>query len=252
MKKENAEVPLGNKNEELKATEEQNLEVRECHEKEDKTGKKKSVFAEYWRWPLLVLIIATSLSFSFSILSEMTMTGTSVAIEILVIIAFILIAILTDIIAVAVTVAKIGPFRAMASKKVRGSKEAIKLVQNAEKVASVTADIIGDICAILSGSAGAALAMVFIGQNEGSFIAVIIASAVSAVVAGLAIFGKALGKKYAIKNSEKIVLVMGKVVSVFHKKKKKQKKVKLQDKKDENSTLDHQNEVAIDKEKSSQ
>ena len=221
MKNDNTEIPL---EEDGVIKSDENHEEHDYHEKEDKKEKKKSVFAEYWRWPLFALLLAVALSFSFSILSEMTLTSASVAVSVIVIILFVAIAIVTDIIAVAVTVAKIGPFRAMASRKVRGSKEAIKLVQNSSKVASLTADIIGDICAILSGSAGAALAAVFIGQNDGSFMSVVIASSVSAIVAALAIFGKALGKKVAINNAERIVLFMGKIVNSFKRKPKKKKK----------------------------
>lgn len=232
MKNDNTEVPL--EEQETSLSENEHSENHESRGKENKKDKRKSVFVQYWKWPLLVLLMATTLSFSFCILSEMTMSSANIIIAIAVIVAFILIAIVADIIGVAVTVAKIGPFRAMASRKVRGSKEAIKLIQNAEKVASVAADIIGDICAILSGSAGAALATAFIGQNDGNFIAVVIASAVSAVIAGLTIFGKAMGKKYAIKKSENIILIIGKIASIFHRGNKKQKETKKHENKNDN------------------
>lgn len=198
----------------------------------DKTKKKttkkekvhKSKFSAVWKWPLLVLVMALSLSFTFGVASEYALSGAGIAVSIVVIVVFISIAIITDMIGVAVTVAQVGPFRAMASKKVRGAKESIKMIKNAEKVASVSADILGDICSILSGSAGATVTAVFIMNAQNQFVAVLIASAVSAVIAGLTIFGKALGKNYAMNNAEKIVLILGKVASIFHSQKDNKKK----------------------------
>lgn len=237
MKTENSQEQSVSQEEQSEVVVQQSKAGKEENKKKkDETQKKKQVkhstFSTVWKWPLLVLVIALSLSFSFGVLSEYALSGAGIAVSIVVIVVFIIIAIITDMIGVAVTVAEFGPFRAMASKKVRGAKEAIKLVKNAEKVASVSADILGDICSILSGSAGATVAMIFIGQNEGSFVSILIASAVSAVVAGLTIFGKALGKNYAMKNAEKIVLVLGKIASLFHSQKENKKKDKEEKKGD--------------------
>ena len=57
-----------------------------------------------------------------------------------------------DIIGVAVTVANEHEFHAKATKKVKGSKDSIKLIRNAPKVANICADVIGDICGVLSRS----------------------------------------------------------------------------------------------------
>ena len=53
---------------------------------------------------------------------------------------------------------------------------------------------------------------------------VFIASLVSAVIASLTIFGKALCKKYSIKYNEKIILFIGKILSIFHIQKKPKQK----------------------------
>lgn len=195
---------------------------KEDKKKEEKK-KTKSAFSQVWKWPLLVLVMALSLSFTFGVASEYALSGAGIAVSIVVILVFVSIAIITDMIGVAVTVAQLGPFRAMASKKVRGAKESIKMIKNAEKVASVSADILGDICSILSGSAGATVTAVFIMNAQNQLVAVLIASAVSAVIAGLTIFGKALGKNYAMNNAEKIVLILGKVASIFHSQKENKK-----------------------------
>ena len=208
-----------------------------------KKVKKTSKFKEYWRWPLIVLLTALCLSLSFGVASQYALSGAGIAVSIIVIVVFIIITILTDMIGVAVTVANLQPFRAMASKKVRGAKESIKLIKNAEKVASISADVLGDICSILSGTAGATLTVMFVSNQTNQFLTVLIASAVSAVIAALTIFGKAMGKKYAMTKSEKIVLILGKIASLFHfqkhLKKTKQKKEKDSQENDDKTEENH-------------
>ena len=177
--------------------------------------RKKSVFKEYFRWPLIVLAVSLFLSFSFSFLSELTLNGANLVVAIIVIIVFMAISILTDIIGVAVTAAVEIPFRAMAAKKVKGAKEGIILINNADKVASIVADILGDICGILSGAAGAVVTSKLISNITSEMNIVIVASLVSATIAGIIIFGKAMGKKIALDNCDKIVLMIGKIVNIF-------------------------------------
>ena len=177
----------------------------------DKKLKRKppqpSRFAYWWKWPLVVLIISLFMSFSFSFISQFLLSGAGIAVAVVVIIVFIIVSIIFDMIGVAVTAATLQPFRAMASKKVRGAKESINLVKNAEKVSSVCADIIGDICGILSGAAGSTVTAIFILNCENQIVAVLIASAVSAVIAGLTIFGKAMFKNMLLKTTKRLCLL---------------------------------------------
>lgn len=183
-------------------------------EKECKNNK-KSIFKEYFRWPLVVLLVSLVLSFSFSFFSELALNGANLVVAILVIVIFMFISVITDIIGVAVTAAVVEPFRAMASRKVKGAKEGIILIENADKVASIIADILGDICGILSGAAGAVVTAKLISGVSGELMVVVIASIVSALIAGVIIFGKAMGKRVALDNCDSIVLFLGKIVYVF-------------------------------------
>ena len=183
--------------------------------KQKKNNQKESKFKEYFRWPLVVLITSLALSFAFGLLSELALTDANMLVVVLVIVVFLIISVITDIVAVAVTAADISPFRSMSAKKIKGSKEAIILIENADKVSSICADIVGDICGILSGAAGAAVTAVLVRNITDVAQTVLIASSVSAVIAGLIIFGKAFGKKIAINNCDKIVLMAGKIVNVF-------------------------------------
>ena len=125
--------------------------------KKIKTKEQKSKFGS----AVKILFITLAISFCFGILSELLMTvaqsliGTIVAILLLMV--FIFISIICDMIGVATASADIEPFRAMASKKVRGAKEAIAIIKNADKASSFFCDIVGDACGIMCGSIGAAI-----------------------------------------------------------------------------------------------
>ena len=183
--------------------------------KQKKQNQKENKFKEYFGWPLIVLATSLLLSFSFSFISELALNDANIIIAILVIVVFMFISVLTDIIGVAVTAADVNPFRSMSAKKIRGAKEAIILIKNADKVASIIADILGDICSILSGAAGAVVTAVLIGNSTDLVQTILIASSVSALIAGIIIFGKAIGKKIALDGCDKIVLTLGKIVNIF-------------------------------------
>lgn len=196
-------------------------------------GKPKPVKKQshsFMVWPIKVLILSFSLSMLFGILSEMVLSGATIVLSVIIILIFVFIAMVSDMIGVAITASNAQPFRAMASKKVRGAKEALKLLAKSDRVSSICCDVIGDVCGILAGAAGASISVLLIVQNSNA-LNIIIASLVSATVASLTIFAKALGKKYSINNSEKIVLMVGKFFSLFAIQKKKKNYSKTDNKK---------------------
>ena len=137
-------------------------------------------------WSIKILILSFALSMCFGIVSELVLGVTGIAVAVLVIIVFVSLSIITDMIGVATTSASTEPFRAMASKKVRGAKEALKLLSKADRVSSICCDVIGDVCGILSGAAGASIVVKFAIESE-SPLSIIIASLVSAIVASMTI-----------------------------------------------------------------
>ena len=171
-----------------------------------------------WIWPLIVLILAISLSLLFSIASELVLSGSALIIAIIVICVFITLAILTDMLGLAVASSNIEHFNAMAARKVKGSKQAIALVRNADKVSSILNDVIGDVCGILSGAAGASIVTKIAIDNGGSFLSILIPSLIAAIIAGLTIFGKALFKKIAIRHANSITLTFAKFLNFFTRK----------------------------------
>ena len=197
-------------------------------------------------WSIKILILSFALSMCFGIVSELVLGVTGIVVAILVIIVFVSLSIITDMIGVATTSASTEPFRAMASRKVRGAKEALKLLSKADRVSSICCDVIGDVCGILSGAAGASIVVKFAIESE-SPLSIIIASLVSAIVASMTIFGKSICKKYAIDNSTAIIIKVGKVISWFtpqnkDKNKKQNKKDKVDDDDIAKQNLDIDNE----------
>lgn len=189
---------------------------------QDDGAKKKKVKVknkkqQFWLWPVKIFILALALSILFGLLSEVLLSKAGLIVSIILIVVLLAISILFDMIGVAFTSCSVEPLYAMASRKVKGSKAAIALVKNADKVSSLCCDVIGDICGILSGAAGASIAGVFI-LNATSSAAVIISTSVSAVIAALTVFGKAMCKHLAMNKSLFIVCTVGKIVSPFIKK----------------------------------
>ena len=101
------------------------------------------------------------------------------------------------------------------AKKIKGAKETIKLIKNNVKISSICNDIVGDICGIVSGGLGAVLAISIanITKVNISLISVITAALISSLTIG----GKAIFKTVAIKNSDKIIFSVGKLLSFFKK-----------------------------------
>ena len=116
------------------------------------------------------------------------------------------------------TSADSAPFTAMASKKIRGAKETLSLLKNADKASSFFCDIIGDACGIVCGAIGAAIVAVIAISAE-SYVKVLIGAGVSALIAAITVFGKAVGKGIAVNYANSIVFKVGKFISLFKKQK---------------------------------
>ncbi|NLW56227.1 MAG: hypothetical protein GX050_06375 [Firmicutes bacterium] len=157
------------------------------------------------RRALRVGLLTFFLSVSISTLFQFTQTSTVFWFSALVLLVVVFLGIIFDLIGTATTAASEEPFHAMASDRVIGAKRAIKLVRNADRVASFCNDVIGDICGTVSGSIGAALVIDFVATYNipqyRNLLSIIIVGLVSALTVG----GKAAGKSFAIKKSSVIV-----------------------------------------------
>ena len=117
---------------------------------EENKNKKKA--DSHLKWTVKIFIITFILSICFSFISTNVVSQLNVIPAIFILVLVIFVGILFDIIGVAVTVANEHEFHAKATKKAKGAKTSLKLIKNSVKVANFCADVIGDICGVLSRS----------------------------------------------------------------------------------------------------
>lgn len=163
------------------------------------------------RWVVTIFPVTILVSGAISLISDEIMAHSSILVAFLILLAIVLIGIIFDVIGVAVTSADEKPFHSMAARKVPGSMEAIRLLRNAERVSSICNDVVGDICGVVSGSASATIAVQVLEHFTFSW-PQIVTLVMSALVAGLTVGGKAIGKTFAINSCTKIVSAVGKII----------------------------------------
>lgn len=188
--------------------------------KQKKTKKHSNV-----RWIVTIFIVAVLISSAISFLSSSVMEDAGIVEAFVVLMIIVLIGILFDIVGVAVMSAGEKPFHSMAAKKVPGAAEALMLLRNAEKVSSFCNDVVGDICGVVSGSASAVIAVKALTNLGSDAVGQLI---MSALVAGITIAGKALGKNIAMRRPTQIVHLVAKPIyyikSLFRCQKKRKRK----------------------------
>lgn len=179
-----------------------------------KNKKKGETGQSHLRWVIRIFLLSVSLSAVLSLCSGAALDGTGFVPAALILVFFILLGIVFDIIGVAVTAADAKPFHSMASHRTKGAKQAILLIKNAEKVSSFCNDVVGDICGIVSGSTAA----VIVTQLQKSFglRSIMVSTVVTALISGLTIGGKAVGKKIAVTQSKKVVYLVAKLMAALH------------------------------------
>ena len=167
------------------------------------------------RWVVTIFLATIFVSGFISFISDVIMESSSIIVAFLILLAIVFVGIIFDVIGVAVTSADEKPFHSMAARKVPGGLEAIRLLRNAERVSSICNDVVGDICGVVSGSASATIAAQVL-QNFQFTWPEVISLAMSALVAGLTVGGKAIGKTFAINSCIQIVSGVGRILHVLH------------------------------------
>ena len=163
------------------------------------------------RWVITIFLVTILISGMISLISDEVMERSGLLIAFVILLAIVLVGIIFDIIGMAVATADEKPFHSMAARKVPGAQESIRLLRNAERVSSICNDVVGDICGVVAGAASATVAAQLIGNFSFSWPDVI-SLALSALVAGLTVGGKAIGKTFAINSCTKIVHSVGKFI----------------------------------------
>ena len=184
-----------------------------------KKKQKKKVIPPWLSWGIGVLFLSFALTVLFSFLTEISIKGSPVYICVIVLIVLLVLNIGCDMLANAIITCQPDPFHAMASNKIKGAKRAVTLCRNAAKLGSIFADVIGDICGIVSGAAGTALVVYLAAKTDGNIWEIVASIGVSAVIGALTVGGKAIFKHFAIKYNKQIVFSFAKFLTFFKKEK---------------------------------
>ena len=164
------------------------------------------------RWVVTIFIVTIFVSALFSLASTEVLSVSSIPVAFVILLVIVFVGIVFDVIGMAVATADEKPFHSMAARKVPGAQESIMLLRNAERVSSICNDVIGDVCGVISGSASASIAAQILMGFEGFSWPQAISLLMSALVAGLTVGGKAIGKGFAISSCTRIVSSVGKLI----------------------------------------
>jgi len=176
----------------------------------------KPVFANSLKWSVLIFFLTFALACIFSVTSTVLLEGVGWGAGMFLVFVIIFAGIAFDVMGTASTAAREAPLHSMAAARVRGARQALKVVRSADRFANFCNDVVGDVCAILSGAASAIVILKLLeapalkGQPAAyTAVTVLFTSLVSALTVG----GKALGKTFAMTHSTEIMLLVGKL---FH------------------------------------
>ena len=165
------------------------------------------------RWAAILFVCTCVISVLLTLLSGQMLNHSGLVVSFFVLILFILVGVVFDMLGIAVATRDEKPFHSMAARKRFGAVEALRLVRKAEKVSSFCSDMVGDICAIISGAAMAVIVTQLIShfQWQDLWPSLVL----TGLVAGLTVGGKAMGKTLAMNYNTEIVHSMGKIIRFF-------------------------------------
>ena len=175
------------------------------------------------RWVVTVFLVTLAVSGMISLISDEVMASSGLLAAFAILLGIVFLGIIFDIIGMAVATASEKPFHSMAARKVPGAQEAIRLLRNAERVSSICNDVVGDICGVVSGSASATIAALVLSRVDVSWPRGV-SLVMSALVAGLTVGGKAIGKTFAVNSCTQIVHAVGRVLHALNGLRGKKKK----------------------------
>lgn len=148
-----------------------------------------------------------------SYVSGATLASVPALVAMLILLMLIATGVAFDIVGTSVTAASASPLNAMAAKRVPGARQALWLVQNADRVANFCNDVVGDVTGAVSGAAGTTVAIQLTDLMRGGDLAgELVRLAVVGLIAAFTVGGKAAGKTFAIERSTDVVVMAGRVI----------------------------------------
>ena len=177
----------------------------------------KDVYMKSDNWIIKVFLFTFFITLIVSGSANYISSHSNMIVLIIITILIIILGILFDMIGTSILTVNEANFHSMASNRVKGSKKSIKLIKNKSNIANFCNDVIGDICGIISGSMGAIISLNI--SNWLKLDSTISALIIASIISSITVVGKAIGKKYATRSSDKIILFVGKALSLFEKEK---------------------------------
>ena len=161
------------------------------------------------RWIVSVFFISMTTSAVLSLICNELIGHMATVMQFFVLLLIIFIGIIFDIIGLAVATADEKQFHSMAARKIKEGKIAVAMIRNADKMSSICNDVVGDICGIVSGATAASIAIRVFADPSVSFVGNLL---MTALVSGMTIGGKAIGKYFGMNFSEDILYVIVKIL----------------------------------------
>lgn len=161
------------------------------------------------RWIITVFLVSMVISAVLSLMCSELINLMPIVMQFFMLLSIIFVGIIFDVIGLSVATADEKKFHSMAARKIKEGKIAVAMIRNADKMSSVCNDVVGDICGIVSGSTAASIALRVFTDPEISFFGNLI---VTAIVSGMTIGGKAVGKYFGMNFSEDILYIITKIV----------------------------------------
>lgn len=174
-------------------------------------GNNKSTVTS--RYLLFVGFGSFFLAILFTLLAETFSSKlNSIVLSLFFLLFIIFINIVADVVGTAVTAASHVPFNAKAAKRVEGASNGLQLIRNADKVANIANDVIGDITTTVSGALGISIVVQVLRaglQFDQFWLNVLITALISVII----VTGKAAGKKIALSHPEEVIFMVGKFLA---------------------------------------
>lgn len=165
------------------------------------------------RYILLVGIGSFFLAVVFTFFSEtITSRLDSILVSTVFLIIIIFINVLADLIGTAVTAASHIPFNAKSAKKIKGAPQGLRLIRNADKVANICNDVIGDITTTVGGALSISI-VIQVMQLDPQLSQFWLNILVTAIIASVIVSGKATGKKIALSRPDDVIFIAGRIVA---------------------------------------
>ncbi len=178
------------------------------------SGKKKNG----WKYLPVVFLGTLIIAGIVSLGSELLMRNTTLIVACLFLLVVMGTHILFDIIGIAATAATEAPHHARAANRVFGARQAVYLVRNADKVANVTNDIVGDITSTISGAMAASIVLDLLHYYPTFQTKEIwLTTGLIALVASVTVTAKAVGKSFAILEANEIIGMVGRILASLEK-----------------------------------